>query len=291
MAKVLVSKICGLCAGALNAILKTRELAMKEKNVTLFKELLHNKNVIKELQGKGVTTKNTLEEITKNDYVIIRAHGEPKATYDCLNKRKINHLDLTCANVKAINMLAHKKDAEGYKIILIGKHGNNENEMHPEVKGTAGWCNNPILIENENEIKNIDMSYQKYFLAVQTTFNKEKAEKFIKQIKLKMEQHKKIFEFKNTICNAQKNINLASKELAEQVDIMIVIGGKNSSNTKELFNAMKEIKPTLHIEDEKDLEDLINQKLISHNQIIGITAGASTMPEDIEKIKKIIEKI
>lgn len=105
MAKVLVSEICGLCAGALNAILKTREVATKEKNVTLFKELLHNKNVIKELQSKGVTTKNTLEEITNNDYVIIRAHGEPKQTYDILNTRKINYLDLTCANVKAINMI------------------------------------------------------------------------------------------------------------------------------------------------------------------------------------------
>ena len=289
MAKVLVSKVCGLCAGSRLAIDKTREAVKNQKNVVLFKEILHNKNVLKELENQGASTKNLLEEMTEKDYVIIRAHGEPKSTYDNLNSRNIKYLDCTCGNVKAINFLVNKKEAEGYKIILIGKYGFNGKEMHPEVKGTSGWCTNPIMIEDESEVDNIDMSYPKYFLVIQTTFSKTKAEKILEKIKNVMNENKKIFEYKNTICDAQKNINIASKQLAEKVDVMIVIGGKNSSNTKELYNAMKDIKPSYHIENQTDLLELINLGLISHNQTIGLTAGASTMLEDIENIKKFLE--
>ena len=285
MAKVIVSNVCGLCAGSYNAINKTRELLSKKQNVVLFKEILHNQNVIKELEKQGVKIKNSLTELNKNDFVIIRAHGEPKATYDYFEKNDIEFLDLTCGNVKAINILVNRKMLEGYKIILIGK------KNHPEVQGTSGWCENPIIIEDESDIENLDLTFTKYFLAIQTTFNKEKAERFLEKIKSKMYDNNKIFEFKNTICSAQKNINISSKELAELVDVMIVIGGKNSSNTKELYNAMNKIKPSYHIENEEDLYELINQNKLSSNQTIGLTAGASTMPEDIEKIKEIIIKI
>jgi len=291
MAKILVSKICGLCNGSSFAINRTRELANEKNNVVLFKELLHNKNVIKELEKLGVKTKEKLDDIMQGEFVIIRAHGEPKKTFEYLTKNNIQFQNLTCANVKAINFLVNKKESEGYKIILIGKHGFDGKPIHPEVEGTSGWCTNPIIIEDESEINDIDMSFPKYFLAVQTTFNKDKAEKFIDIINKKMQNANKIFEFKNTVCDAQKNINLASIDVAKQVDIMIVVGGKNSSNTKELYNKMKEITKSYHIENEEDLNSLITQGLLPNDKVYGLTGGASTMHEDIEHIKKLIEKI
>ena len=289
MVKVIVSKVCGLCAGSRLAIDKTRECAKTKNNVVLFKEILHNKNVLNELGKSGVKVKETLEEMSANDYVIVRAHGEPKSTFDYLDNNHIKYMDCTCPNVRAINNLVNQKDKEGYKIILIGKYGYGGKPMHPEVRGTAGWCTNPLFIEDECEINNIDMSFEKYFLVVQTTFSKDKADKYIELVKELMKKHNKIFEYKNTICFAQKNINISSCELAKDVDTMIVIGGKNSSNTKELYNSLKEIKPSFHIEDEKDLQVLIDEKLINGNMVIGLTAGASTMQEDIDNIKKIIE--
>jgi len=289
MVKVIVSKVCGLCAGSRLAIDKTRECAKNKNNVVLFKEILHNKNVLLELAKYGVRVKETLHEIDSSDYVIVRAHGEPKSTFDYFQNNKVEYLDCTCPNVKVINKLVNEKDNEGFKIIIVGKYGFGGKPMHPEVQGTAGWCTDPLFIEDESEIELLDMSFDKYFLVVQTTFSKDKADKFIELIKSKMQENNKIFEYKNTICFAQKNINITSCELAKEVDVMIVIGGKNSSNTKELYNSLKEIKTSFHIEDENELQKLIEEKLINSNMIIGLTAGASTMQEDIDNIKNIIE--
>lgn len=289
MVKVIMSKVCGLCAGSKLAIDNTRECAKTKNNVVLFKEILHNKNVLSQLGKSGVKVKNSLDEMTKDDFVIVRAHGEPKSTFDYFDEHGIDYLDCTCPNVRAINRLVNEKDKEGYKIILIGKYGFGGKPMHPEVQGTAGWCTAPLFIEDESEIELLDMSFDKYFLVVQTTFSKDKALKFIELIKDKMQKHNKIFEYKNTICFAQKNINIESCKLAQDVDAMIVIGGKNSSNTKELYNSLKELKPSYHIEDGTDLLNLIHEGKLNNLKVIGLTAGASTMQEDIENIKNILE--
>lgn len=289
MAEVFISKICGLCGGASRAIEVTRELAQKEKSVVLFKEILHNKNVLEELEKKGVKVKNSLEEMEEGDFVIVRAHGEPLSTFEKLEERGIRYKDCTCPNVKAINLLVKQKDEEGFKIVIIGKYGYGGKPMHPEVAGTAGWCTNPVLLEKEEEIDLLKLNYEKYFLVVQTTFSKEKAKKMIEELKEKMHKAGKVFEFKNTICNAQKNINIASKELAQDMDAMIVIGGKNSSNTKELFLSISEICPAFHIEKEEELISLIENGELNGYEKIGLTAGASTMLEDVEKMKTIIE--
>lgn len=290
MAEVLISKVCGLCGGSKRAIDTTRKIAKQEKNVVLFKEILHNKNVLSELEKQGVKVKENLSEMSDDDFVVIRAHGEPYATFENLEKRNIKYVDCTCPNVKAINLLVKQKEEEGFKIVIIGKYGYGGKPMHPEVAGTAGWCHNPIFLEKEHEIDSLTLEEEKYFLVVQTTFSKDLAEKMIALVANKMKEEGKVFEFKNTICSAQKNINVASKELALNVDAMVVIGGKNSSNTKELFVAVNEICPAFHIENEEELHELIGKEVFSNCKKIGITAGASTMLEDIEKMKKILEE-
>lgn len=288
--KVYISETCGLCYGASNLIDKTGKLLTSNNNVVLYKEALHNSNVIKELESKGATTKNHLKDIEQNDYVIVRAHGAPCSTFDYFKKNNIKYLDCTCPNVKAIHLLVKEKDDDGYKIIIIGKQGNGEKTMHPEVYATSKWCNNPIIIENENDIKNIDLSYEKYYLVCQTTFNIDIATKYINIVSKIMNLNNKIFEYKNTICTAQKKINDASIKLAKEMDIMIVIGGQNSSNSKELYKNLLRVKQTLFIEKPKDIIFFIRANVLDESQKIGITAGASTMKEDILKLKEIIEK-
>lgn len=290
MVTIKISDVCGLCYGSNRAIAQTFDKIKTEKNVVLFKEILHNKTVKKHLEENGAKTKENLEDITKDDFVIIRAHGEPKSTYKYFEENNINYVDCTCPNVLAINKLVEKKQTEGFKIILIGKHGFDGKPMHPEVKGTAGWCSEPIIIEDESEIENIDLSFSKYFLAVQTTFSKDKANLFIEKIKNKLEKNDKVFEFKNTTCNAQKNINDASVILAKEVDIMFVIGGKNSSNTKELFLNVSNYTKAYKIEDPDEIFEMDIDELKSAKKI-GITAGASTMQEDILKTKDNLNKI
>lgn len=285
-----ISPICGLCYGSNNAITSTREALKTNKNVVLYKEILHNKNVLNELENSGAKQKNDLHDLEKNDYVIIRGHGEPLSTFEYLEKNSIKYLDCTCPNVKAINLLVKKKSEEGYKIILIGKYGFDNKPIHPEVFATVGWCiNPPILIEDESEINNIDLSYEKYYLVAQTTFSKDKSEKFINLIEKLMKSNNKQFEYKNTVCNAQKNINKAAEDLAKEMDVMIVIGGKHSSNSKELYNNINTIKETYFIENPEEVLELIKIFAEKKHQKIGITAGASTMKEDVLKVKYFLE--
>jgi len=287
---IYISETCGLCNGSQNAIDQTLKSLENKRNVVLYKEILHNKNIMKKLESKGVLVKNNLNEINKEDYVIIRAHGEPFSTFNFLDNNKIDYSDCTCPNVKAINLLVKKKSMEGYKIIVIGKYGFSNHIMHPEVEGIIGWCDiHPILIEDESEIENIDLSYDKYFLVVQTTFSSVKAEDYINKIKDIMEVNKKQFDYKCTICNAQKNINIASISLANKVDIMVVIGGKNSSNSTELYKNINSIKLTYFVENKDEVIKLLEENKLNTNQKIGITAGASTLKEDIYEIKDIIE--
>lgn len=288
--EIYISKTCGLCYGSNAAISKTREILKSNNNVVLYKEILHNKNVVSELQSCGAITKENLKELTNNDYVIIRAHGEPYSTFNYLEKNNIKYLDCTCPNVKAIHHLVKEKDSLGYKIIIIGKHGYDSKPIHPEVFATAGWCTKPILIEEEEEIKSIDLSFEKYFLVVQTTFSADKALFIIDKIEQLLLENDKTFEYKNTICNAQKSINISAAELANKVDAMIVIGGKHSSNSLELYKNVSNITKSFFIENIDELNILLNEGYFANFKKIGITAGASTLKEDIFEIKETLEK-
>ena len=179
MKNVIIASTCCLCYGAERAITKTIKALEDGEKVAMLKEILHNKNVMQKLLSMGARVIENVTECKEDDCVIICAHGEKKSTFDYLNELKINYIDCTCPNVKAIEELVKAKNGEGYKIIIIGKHGFDGKPIHAEVKGTIGWCDSPILIEDESEIEKIDLSFKKYFLVVQTTFARELAEKYI----------------------------------------------------------------------------------------------------------------
>lgn len=292
MENIFISKVCGLCAGCKFAI-DTAEAQAKQGKVALFKEIVHNKNANQKLINLGIRTIDDLQSVCPDECVILRAHGEPPETYEFLKSNNINFVDCTCKNVTKIHDLVKQFSDDGYKIAIIGKYGKHTGKMHPEIAGTIGWCKDPILIEDEEDLKKIEnLKNEKIYLVCQTTFNEAKADKLISNIQSICNQKNLELVINKSICGAQKAINISSVQLAKECDIMIVVGGKNSSNSIELFNNVKNYTNTIFIEDINDWFSELekNNFKFNKNTKIGITAGASTLKEDLTRLKKLIIK-
>ena len=288
--EVEIAKVCGLCAGCKRAIVTTQAELNKGNKVTIFKEIVHNKNVNNMLQSLGAKIEEDIRNLRSGEVVIIRAHGEPPKTYKTLNERNIHYVDCTCLNVEKTHQEVGKFYSLGYKIIILGKH---KGKLHPEVLGTYGWANNDaVLIEDEDDLVKLNEVNEKIYLICQTTFNINKANVLIEKITQLAKEKGLELIVNKSICNANILINKSSKDLAENCEVMIVVGGKNSSNTKELFNNLKNVCPTIMVEDINDYkkELIANNIKISKRMRIGITAGASTMREELIQLKKLIIK-
>ena len=274
-------KIYGTCAGANKAIEVAYKLKKENtnKNIYIYKEILHNPYIIKELEKDDIKCIDNLSLLTKNDILIIRAHGEPKETYDYLEKNNIEYYDATCTNVLKVHNIAIDKQNNGYKIIIVGK------KTHPEVIGTNGWINNEgIIIEKKDDYKELNKN-DKYFIVCQTTVS----HKILQELLNYMNENNISYEIENTICNAQKLIQTSSITLAEQMDIMFVIGGKESSNTKELFNLCNEVTKTYYFSDIKEFFNFIKKEKYTLNTKIGFTGGASTPKDQIKEYANLLD--
>lgn len=274
-------KIYGTCAGANKAIEAAYKLKKENtnKNIYIYKEILHNPYIIKELEKDNIKCIDDLKILTKDDILIIRAHGEPKETYDYLEENNIEYYDATCTNVLKVHNIAIEKQKNGYKVIIVGK------KTHPEVIGTNGWINNEgIIIETKDDYKNLNKN-DKYFTVCQTTVSHKKLQELLNY----MNENNISYEVENTICNAQKLIQTSSIALAEQMDIMFVIGGKESSNTKELYNLCNEVTKTYYFSDIKDFFNFIKKEKYTLNTKIGFTGGASTPKEQIKEYANLLE--
>ena len=162
-------KLYGTCAGADKAIdlAYTLRKEYNDKNIYIYKEILHNSFIINDLEKKNIKCIDDLSIVTPNDLLIIRAHGEPKSTYDYLNEHDLVYYDATCKNVLRIHELVEAKYNEHKNIIIIGK------KNHPEVIGTNGWCNNEaLIIENEDDYNKIDKN-KEYYIVCQTTIKED----------------------------------------------------------------------------------------------------------------------
>ena len=292
MANVIISSVCGLCAGCKRSI-DTATLVASKNKTALFKEIVHNKNVNSMLQNLGIRTIQNLSDAKIDECVILRAHGEPPETYKFLNEHMIKFSDCTCPNVTKIHDLVHEFSSNGYEIILIGKYGKTNGKVHPEVLGTIGWCaKQPILIEDEEDALYFKpKTGEKYYLVCQTTFNESKADKFIDIISKACSLLECEIVLNKSICFAQKSINTASVELAKKSNIMIVVGGKNSSNSIELFNNVKQHCNAVFIENIHDWKDALKKQNIQFNKDthFGLTAGASTLKDELVELKNLIE--
>lgn len=287
--EVIVGKNAGFCYGVERAVDTTKKELENYNGLYCLGELVHNSRVVKDLEDKGLTTVENISECTGK--TIIRAHGVSKQIYEKAKKLDVELIDLTCPNVLKIHNVIEEYANNDYFIFLIGS------KKHPETIGSYGFAGMySYIIENEEDImyaigclKNSKKT--KLLVVVQTTFSLNKFNEFVDIInrsineKINSELGYNIeIEIKNTICNATKLRQEETSELAKNVDCMIIIGGKNSSNTKKLYEmAVKNCENTFLIEDVNELEEY--KEVICKCEKIGIMAGASTPKEHIEEVR------
>ena len=282
--EIILGKTAGFCYGVKNAVLNAEEKLKKYKEIDSLGELVHNGQVIKRLENIGLKIIDNINEGSKR--VIIRAHGVSKEIYDYAKKNHIKLFDFTCPKVLNIHKIAEKYAKNGYFIFLFG------GKKHPESIGTISFCgNNCALIEEESEIieaveKLRKSKIKKLLIIVQTTYNLQKFNHYTEQIEFMVPKDIEI-EIKNTICNATKLRQEETNEISKNVDCMIIIGGKNSSNTKKLYDiSSHNCKNTFLIETKEELDI----DYICNYEKIGIMAGASTPKESIDDVIGLIEE-
>lgn len=290
---IYIPKHYGTCNGAQKALdlvyqLYEREIKKnKPKRIVIYKEILHNNRVIEDLKDKNIMCVDKLTDVNKDDIVVIRAHGEGKNTYDYFENKKIEYYDATCPNVLHIHDIIKEKYYQNYDIIIVGKK-NKDGSFHPEVEGSNGWCqNNAKIISNLEDINNLNIKSDNVLIICQTTYNEDLTKIIVKKIKEKFKN--KNIEFVNSICNAQKLIQKSALEIAKKCDYMIVIGGKNSSNTNELYKVCESICNSVKVSNLTELYEWLISIDIDYNTNIGITGGASTPKTEINEYKQLIE--
>ena len=281
--KIIVGETAGFCYGVERAVNGAKEELKKEKSIYGLGEIVHNQDVVKELEMQGMSFIKDLKEA--NGKVIVRAHGIPKETYEQAKERNIQLIDYTCPKVLKIHEIAEEHANKGYYIFLLGS------KEHPENIGTFSYCGkNKFIIEKEEDtskaIENLRKSHIKKLLVIaQTTYSLEKFYEIEKIIQKELPKDIELI-VKNTICHATEIRQKETKEIASKVDFMIIIGGKNSSNTRKLYDIAKQnCKEAVLIENANEL----NLKLIKESEKIGIMAGASTPKQSIDEVAKKIE--
>ena len=232
--EVRLAKTAGFCFGVRRAVDTVYEqVEQAEGPIYTYGPIVHNEIVVQELEEKGVKVLNSEEELKSltSGTVIIRAHGVGEKVYELLKQQGVNLVDATCPFVKKIHRIAQKEEANGRHILIIG------NAKHPEVEGIRGWCEKPAyVVESLEEAENFALPMgEKLCIVSQTTFNYNKFEDIVEIIS------KKGYDIivLNTICSATEERQTEAREIASDVDAMIVIGGSHSSNTQKLFEICK----------------------------------------------------
>ena len=232
--EVILAKSAGFCFGVKRAVERVYEQTGSDKKIYTFGPIIHNEEVVKDLEEKGVSVIETEEELAvlEEGTIVIRSHGVPKKIYDLIESKGLECVDATCPFVKRIHKIVEKESAQGSEIVIIGNAG------HPEVEGIMGWASTPAtVIESVEEAGKYEPESGRSVCVVsQTTFNYNKFKELVE-----------IFEKKgynvnvvNTICNATEERQTEAGEIAAKVDAMIIIGGKHSSNTRKLYEICSE---------------------------------------------------
>ena len=262
----------GFCFGVKRAI----EIAQDNPNANTMGELIHNQKEIGRLKDDyNVGLYKSLDDVKEEDTVVIRTHGIPKDDLKTLKSKNAKVINATCPFVTAPQQICKKMSQDGYSIVIFG------DKEHPEVKGVMSYADDVKVVLEAYELLNTQFKSDKIAVVAQTTRKKENYNKIINHL---VPRYKEVRVF-NTICDATFENQDSARELSKKTDIMIIIGGKNSSNTKQLFHISQENCPdSYHIESIDDLQDC----WFEDKSFCGVTAGAST-PEWI--ISKVIEEI
>lgn len=282
---IVVGKLAGFCGGVINSVSKTDKLLEDGIKTYCLGELVHNKQVVDKLKDKGLVFIDTLEEVEDGSRVIIRAHGVTKETYELAKKKNLDIIDLTCPNVLRIHEKAIKLVEDDFFIVLIAQ------KDHPEAIGTISFCGkDSVILEDKNGISEVVRLFKnsgKTKLAVisQTTYSMLKFDELVEELKNQLNDYE--INIDNTICSATELRQKETSKLATEVDAMIIIGGKNSSNTKKLYDiASNKCKNTYIVETIDDLKEDM-----SVFDIVGVMAGASTPKESIDDVVDYLKSV
>ena len=278
------AKTAGFCFGVQRAVDKVYELisSCPDRLFTLG-PIIHNEEVVNDLEKKGVrvASEDDLRTLPEGSTVVIRSHGVGKKVYDHLEEYGLSYVDVTCPFVLKIHRIVEKESRAGAHIVIIG------DPDHPEVVGICGWCMGPYtVIRTEQDALDFVFPADKSICIVsQTTFNYNKFKDLVEILSKKRYDNTvlNILNILNTICNATEERQKEAKSIAGEVDTMLVVGGRHSSNTQKLFEiCKKECENTYYIQTPVDLDS----DMFQCSSYVGITAGASTPKKIIEEVQE-----
>lgn len=281
--KVKTAKTAGFCFGVKRAVDKVYELIENGVSpIYTLGPIIHNEEVVSDFEKKGVTVISE-EDIPKlrEGTVVIRSHGVGRRIYDMLKTAGISFVDVTCPFVLKIHRIVERESRAGKQIIIFG------DPSHPEVKGICGWCEGSCtVLRNREDAENFVPDPGRIPCIVsQTTFNYNKFKELVEILCKKRYDNNvlNIDNILNTICNATEEQQKEAQSIAGEVDTMLVIGGRHSSNTQKLFEICKEeCENTYYIQTPVDLDS----EMFHHSSYVGITAGASTPKKIIEEVQE-----
>ncbi|MGN0621926.1 MAG: bifunctional 4-hydroxy-3-methylbut-2-enyl diphosphate reductase/30S ribosomal protein S1 [Porcipelethomonas sp.] len=285
MAEIKIAESAGFCFGVDRAVkLVYEELEKKSGKVATLGPIIHNRDVVDDLEKRGVRIINDIGELEDGEKAVIRSHGVGKSVYNALSLKGNPYIDATCPFVSRIHKIVREHSEKGYFILVAG------DKNHPEVQGIVGHCGeeNCFVFKDDTELK--DFFSKKYTnlekklaIVAQTTYNILVWGECLKVIP---EDKENILVFE-TICSATSQRQSDAAGLSKEVDAMVIVGGKNSSNTVKLFNVCSQNCPSYHIENADELYSLD----LKNADKIGITAGASTPAYIIKEVQNTMAEI
>ena len=282
--EVKVAKTAGFCFGVQRAVDKVYELidSCQDRLFTLG-PIIHNEEVVNDLEKKGVrvASEEELKTLPKGSTVVIRSHGVGKKVYDQLKECGLSYVDVTCPFVLKIHRIVEKESKAGSHIVIIG------DPDHPEVVGICGWCigSYTVIRTKQDALDFVPPESKNVCIVSQTTFNYNKFKDLVEILREKRYDNTvlNILNILNTICNATEDRQREAKSIAGEVDTMLVVGGRHSSNTQKLFEiCKKECENTYYIQTPVDLDS----DMFQCSSYVGITAGASTPKKIIEEVQE-----
>ena len=280
---VKVAETAGFCFGVQRAVDRVYELIGSDAApIYTLGPIIHNEEVVSDLEKKGVAVicEKDLGSL-KGGTVVIRSHGVGRRVYNTIKKYGLGYVDVTCPFVLKIHKIVERESSRGAHIVIIG------DPDHPEVQGICGWCQGPYtVIRNAEDAEKFNISPEKEVCVVsQTTFNYNKFQELVEILRKKSYDNNvlNILNILNTICNATEERQREAKNIAGEVDTMLVVGGRHSSNTQKLFEICKEeCGNTYYIQTPVDLDS----EMFQCSSYVGITAGASTPNKIIEEVQE-----
>lgn len=279
--EIRTAQSAGFCFGVKRAIDTVHEQIARSRGTPIYTygPIIHNEAVVRELEKKGVRVIADEEHLRaiQTGTVIIRSHGVSKRIHRIIEEKRLDCVDATCPFVKRIHNIVEKESKAGKQIIIIGNQG------HPEVEGITGWAEGPVFVaESAEDAEGLSLDKDiSCCIVSQTTFNYNKFKELVEIFQKKGYNSNVV----NTICNATEERQIEARRIATEVDVMIVIGGRHSSNTRKLYEICREeCAATYFIQTLEDLQ----LELPKTTALIGITAGASTPNNIIEEVQNYV---